>query len=74
MIGEAEKDIARPAAIEFGLELAAGGLDERGEAAARFGRRGEPRRLDKASASAAVIQDEVGGRGRRAAARRPRAR
>ena len=49
MIGEAEKDIARPAAFEFGLELRGRrSLQQRSQAPARFGRRGKPRRLGKA--------------------------
>ena len=49
MIGEAEKDIARPAPLEFGLKLRGRrGLEERREAAARFRRRRKARRLDEA--------------------------
>ncbi len=44
MVGEAEQDIARQAALEFGLEPGGRcGLEERGETPARFGRRREPR-------------------------------
>ena len=49
MIGEAEKDIAGPAAIEFGLKLRGRrGLEQIRETAPRFGGRGEPRRSGEA--------------------------
>ena len=49
MIGEAEKDIARAAALEFALKPhSRRSVEQLGKAAARFGRRGEPRRVDKA--------------------------
>ena len=49
MIGEAEKDIARAAAFEFALKLRGRRvIEQRSKAAARFGRRGEPRRIDEA--------------------------
>ncbi len=47
MIGEAEKDIARAAAFEFGLKLRGRRrIKQRSKATARFGRGGEPRRID----------------------------
>ena len=49
MIGEAEQHVARPAATELGREVRPGRrLDERSEPAPGFGRRAEPRRVDKA--------------------------
>ncbi len=49
MIGEAEKDVAGPAALKFGLKRRGRrGLEERGEAATRLGGRGKARRLDEA--------------------------
>ena len=47
MVGEAEKAIAGPAALELGREVRRG-LDQRSEAAPGFRRRGEPRRVDEA--------------------------
>ena len=49
MIGEAEKDIARPAAFEFALKPSGRrSLEQRSKAATRFGWRGKPRRIDEA--------------------------
>ena len=49
MIRDAEKDIAGAAAFEFARELRGRRrLEERSEATACFGRRGEPRRIDEA--------------------------
>ncbi len=49
MIGEAEKDIPRPAAFKLGLKLhGRRALEQRLESATRFGRRGESGRVDEA--------------------------
>ena len=49
MIGDAEKNVAGPAAIELKRDVRGGQLvDQRSEAAPRFRRRGEPRRVDEA--------------------------